>query len=112
MTQNFMKVPRGTVAGLLSKDQSPFLSKQQQQQQISSNKNQQVKHLADTDSEMKNDNSFFYKNGQNVKLEQNLNTDNKRYAIGKKKQNLTGDQELGNKLVVQGVHTLSGDNMH
>ena len=27
MTQNFMKIPRGTVAGLISKEQSPFLNK-------------------------------------------------------------------------------------
>ena len=46
-------------------------------------------------------------------MEQNLNSDNKRYALGKKKQTIVGgDQELTNKLVVQGIHTLSGDNVH
>ena len=47
-----------------------------------------------------------------MKMEQNLNSDNKRYALGKKKQTVGGDQELSNKLVVQGIHTLSGDNVH
>ena len=75
-----------------------------------------MKHIQDTESQKAIEKATFIKNGQNgVKPKDHQSqTDNKRYNGNKKKgtEDSSQNQDTIKKLTIQGVHTLSDDNVH